>query len=346
MSAIRAIRDRFAIRWAAWLCAGAWMSGALCATAAPKLAVTIEPTSVTLGQPVRITATVPSEGLTTAAFRLAWPDGQDPSPAQATEDAAGWTTWTLLTEGPVLDSANRTAQGAFQYQWRLIPFVDGELPGPEVVVIPEANGGPLPELREATTTVTVGGTRAATDENLRALRPPVVVPLPGWIWAIAGGALLLATAAIAYLAYSWMRKRSRIPGHQPTPEETVLQHLEQLEALELPKAKRFREYFTRLSDEVRLYLETRWQLPAPELTTAELRNLMENTQSGLPEQAGQAFLELLKEADTVKFAKGLPSAETCSRCLLQTRSTLEAISQEMARRAEEQRRAEEVKARS
>jgi hypothetical protein len=119
-----------------------------------------------------------------------------------------------------------------------------------------------------------------------------------------------------------------------------------LEALELPKAKRFREYFTRLSDEVRLYLETRWQLPAPELTTAELRNLMENTQSGLPEQAGQAFLELLKEADTVKFAKGLPSAETCSRCLLQTRSTLEAISQEMARRAEEQRRAEEVKARS
>src|ERR1035438_8212912 len=93
-----------------------------------------------------------------------------------------------------------------------------------------------------------------------------LVPLPHnwwWLW------LLLGLAAILALAY-WLWKRRQptdatnaLPP--PTPYELAIRALQQLREENPP----VEEFYTRLSDIVRRYLEGRFYLRAPERTTEE-----------------------------------------------------------------------------
>ena len=155
----------------------------------------------------------------------------------------------------------------------------------------------------------VGGD--AGREAHRDIRGMVEVPLPRsliWIWWLIGGVcLVIVTTAIVVLR----RHRALLtPALEPElpPHVWALQELDRLHADDLFRHNKVQEFYFRLSDIVRNYIERRFGLMAPERTTEEfLREAHHHTV--LSETHQQLLSDFLTAADMVKFALYRPVAE-------------------------------------
>ena len=136
-----------------------------------------------------------------------------------------------------------------------------------------------------------------------------LVPLPhGWWWLW----LLLAVVAAAVAVWLWRRRQQ--PGVSAfvppplTPYEVAIRELQRLRDENPP----VEEFYTRLSDIVRQYLEM--GLRAPERTTEEFLFEVSRDHS-LSAEHRELLGAFLQEADLVKFAKFQPGAEDMKRAL-------------------------------
>ncbi len=84
--------------------------------------------------------------------------------------------------------------------------------------------------------------------------------------------------------------------------------LEQLHREQLPLQGRVEEYYVRLSTIVRVYIENRFGLRAPEMTTEEFLQVASSGQA-LSEGHRRALQEFLMRCDLVKFARYQPSGQ-------------------------------------
>jgi hypothetical protein len=132
-----------------------------------------------------------------------------------------------------------------------------------------------------------------------------VQPSYGWIWG-----LLAAGFIVAFLF--WIRWRGRqarelIRIFRPA-HEIAYDRLRSLVSQDLVGAGKVKEFYERISDILRHYIEHRFNLKAPERTTEEF--LMELTSVQVLNPPDQERLgEFLQHCDLVKFAKYTPTTE-------------------------------------
>ncbi len=136
-----------------------------------------------------------------------------------------------------------------------------------------------------------------------------VKPSYWWVW-------VLSVTAIIAGAFFWLNRRRhkaeelvRIfkPAH-----EIAYERLRVLVKQDLIKAGKIKEFYERLSDILRHYIEHRFNMRAPERTTEEF--LAELPSSNALSQSDQERLgEFLRHCDLVKFAKYNPTAEQVQR---------------------------------
>ncbi|MBF0537220.1 MAG: hypothetical protein HQL03_03100 [Nitrospirae bacterium] len=147
---------------------------------------------------------------------------------------------------------------------------------------------------------------AATDikdiKDLEGTKPP-------WPYVITG-ALALAIAAIVLYLIRLKRARQGHLGQPPqrTAHELAYEALERLRTGTLLQDGLLKEYFSELSAIVRHYIEDRFLLKAPEMTTEEFLLKMREAQQLSPSQ--KALLrDFLQRCDMVKFARYGPTQE-------------------------------------
>ena len=151
--------------------------------------------------------------------------------------------------------------------------------------------------------------------RLEPLGPP---PSPRWPW-VAGVLVLLAVAGpLAAKGLTAWRRRAR----RRSAYEIAKARLERLLAQPRPDAEQVDAFYVELSGVVRRYLEDRFDLRAPELTTEEF--LAGVGQSPDLSHAHQALLrEFLRQADLVKFAGARPSREDIEQSIAAAQRFLE-----------------------
>jgi len=93
--------------------------------------------------------------------------------------------------------------------------------------------------------------------------------------------------------------------------------LEKLERSQLPEKRKFKEFYDTVSDTLRKYLEEELGIPALEMTTSELSQTIEQY------PFKDDLMELLREADLVKFAKISLSPAQAYMFLTKARHVLE-----------------------
>lgn len=124
-----------------------------------------------------------------------------------------------------------------------------------------------------------------------------------WVWLAATIGLFLLAAPFARRA--WLARQER--EERRSAYETARAELDELLAAPLPSAEEMDPFFVRLSNIVRRYVELRFGLRSPELTTEEFLSVM--TSSPDLSRDHQALLgDFLARADLVKFARHVPDA--------------------------------------
>ncbi len=133
--------------------------------------------------------------------------------------------------------------------------------------------------------------------------PPLVTHQPAsWIWPVASGTALVFMAVALCL---WLRARRK--ARQRTSYEIALDRMQGLLYRPRNSPEQIDAFFVELSAIIRWYLENRFDLRAPELTTEEFLTAM----SSSPDLATghQPLLrDFLRQADLVKFANFVPNS--------------------------------------
>ena len=134
-----------------------------------------------------------------------------------------------------------------------------------------------------------------------------VVPSP-WLWA--GGLLLILLAVAACGA--WLRLRSR--AAERSAYELARSELDALLAGPRPSGDRIDDFFVGLSGIMRRYLERRFQLRSPELTTERFLEVVSDSPD-LSEAHQVLLRDFLSQSDLVKFAHVIPDAKAISHAV-------------------------------
>lgn len=140
--------------------------------------------------------------------------------------------------------------------------------------------------------------------DVRDIKPPVALDKSYFrlyiIIAIVFGVLILAAIILHYIYRRKHRETESIP--EPLPAHQIAYNdLESLMAMDLISKGQIKEYYYRLSNIVRHYIENRFRLMAPERTTEEFLAEMTVTER-LTEDHKELVGNFLEHCDMVKFA--------------------------------------------
>ena len=128
-----------------------------------------------------------------------------------------------------------------------------------------------------------------------------------YIWLIAGGIVLLILIIVVtwyFLRNKGVQTPVKNEGPKETLQEKAMKLLNALEAEQLWQKGQVKEYYVRLTDIVRGYVEVRFNTAALELTTDELMDKARSSKDLLP--VAQYLDVMLHTADLAKFAKAQP----------------------------------------
>lgn len=118
---------------------------------------------------------------------------------------------------------------------------------------------------------------------------------------------ILAIIVILIFAFSLMRKkRDAAPIPVKPAHEIAYEALERLNRLDLIKEGKVKEYYSGLSNIIRHYLENRFSLRAPEMTTEEFLIEAKDTEN-LSRDDKILLKDFMLHCDLVKFAKYGPT---------------------------------------
>lgn len=164
---------------------------------------------------------------------------------------------------------------------------------------------PLPELLINVVSVLSNPPPALAD-----IKPAVSIPGTAWkrvLWIML---LIVALALLCgWLFRWWLNKPKTVPEAKViAPHEIALTALQALLARGFIESGKSQEFYVELSAIVRIYLEDRFDLHAPEQTTEEFIRASSHSSVLNPDHRmlTQAFLE---QSDLVKFARFEPSPE-------------------------------------
>jgi len=223
-------------------------------------------------------------------------------------ESFGIIDWDNL--GDKLDPNNCVVS---KYQYRLEPFLSGTYPIPAFTFEFYDVNSPEDKKHELTTdpidievTSLLGEQRA--ELKIEDIEDVLEMPRQksfAWVWALGVVAVAVAAGLWLYLRRKRVKELVRIfkPAH-----ELAYERLRALVIEDLVGAGKIKEFYERISDILRHYIEHRFSLRAPERTTEEFLVELANTEV-LPVSQKQRLGEFLQHCDLVKFAKHNPTTQ-------------------------------------
>ncbi|MBI5623245.1 MAG: hypothetical protein HY924_05660 [Elusimicrobia bacterium] len=273
--------------------AGAW--AALCAVPRPVAAAElpvrfdVRPATATasLGVPMKVSALVVA------------PPGLEVLP----DLQASTTDSYAITRAELLEEGTAGALRELKYSLELLPLDVGKIP---VRVFWQTSGAGVPgRLESPPFTVSVPEPDLGQEPQLKDIKSLMSARPALWPWL-----LLAALLAAAYLL--WKRRKTSSPGPaspaaavDTRPAHVIAQEeLASLQSSGLWDQARYNEFYIKLTDILRVYVERRYGVPALRRTTTELFRSLRDL--SLDRRLLSEVKDLFDRADLAKFAKWKP----------------------------------------
>jgi len=206
-----------------------------------------------------------------------------------------------------IDTIKKSGQYEYHQLVNLIVFDTGKIQLPQFQFLVD-NNGKLDTITSEAIVVHVAGVKIDTTKDIKPIKEPLKIPytfqeiLPFII-----GALIIAIIAGLIVWYIIERKKKKQPLDEKyllPPHVWAFKELNKLQQDKLWQTGEVKNYYSRLTDIARTYIELRYKIPAMEKTTDEL---MSSMHKGIMKQSLKKELnEVLMLSDFVKFAKAQP----------------------------------------
>lgn len=220
--------------------------------------------------------------------------------------------------------------------YQLVTYATGDqnIPGPVVRYRDAAGEWQFVKVPDVVISVQslVDAAGATPPAGVRDIKGPVAKPRDYtpllWLAAAVLGALALIAVVVRRL-----RRPAAAAAAAPRPvHEVALSALADLQAAGLIEAGRYEEFYVRLSAIVREYIEARFRVRAPEMTTEEFLQAAQRRAQLAPNH--RALLgHFLGEADLVKFARHHPTSGDAERAFAAGRDFVRSTAPEEPRAA-------------
>ena len=246
----------------------------------------------------------------------------------------GWGPFEIQAQTSVQTVSLADGVRTVAKQFRVTLFAPGTFETPDIPVSVRGPDGTLAQVSPNPLQLTVNSVLASADEELKDLRPPADLATPFWERTI-----VLVLVAVVVLAsaggttFFFIRRSRRADravaavSDLRTPWEVATQELDRIARLDLPGRDSTKEHYTLLAAALRTYLGATY------LRDAEVRNVGdmsteeiagEISRSALDQGNAAPIIELLREADLVKFANYEPTVAGANEAVVQMRSLIEA----------------------
>lgn len=236
-------------------------------------------------------------------------------------DKNSFVEWPVITDTlvkgleiiipPETDTLSTENILSLQRKYILTSFEPGDYLIPEIPVKYFKDGDTVATeyfsnpVKLVVSTITVDTTQA-----IKPIKAPISAPytfrefLP---WLL-GGIGIIAVALLIWYFVKFRKKDKKLPWIKPKPK--IPAHIQALNDLEKLRLKRLwqtgkvKDYYTQLTDILRIYLQERFSINAMEMVSSEISESLKR--KGLDERLLTKMNSLLKDADMVKFAKANP----------------------------------------
>jgi hypothetical protein len=234
-----------------------------------------------------------------------------------------WGDFVINSQSPptTADNGDGTESTIIVFDARL--FAPGEFSTPPLPVTVTDGAGQLIEVTADPTPLTITSVLVEGDAELRDIKPQADMPFTNLLPWLAGGLLLALLAGGGYLFYQRRQARLALAAvDHRLPHEIALDELDRIARLGLPEQKMFKEHYSMVSDTVRIYLESTYDVPMMERTTGEITRELQET--ALDRGTRRRIITFLQESDLVKFADVVPSEADAYDLIAQGRMIVEA----------------------
>jgi len=171
----------------------------------------------------------------------------------------------------------------------------------------------------------------ATPEAMKDIRDiQDVVDVPSRLWRVTllvcGIVVVIVVLIVVgvWFARRW-RERAALVERRPA-HEIAYEQLDRLQAMNLIAAGKIREYYFRLSEIVRYYIQNRFSIYAPDMTTEEFLDAVGRTRV-LQDAHSDLVRRFLQHCDLVKFAKYNPQPFEIQEAYLSARRLVDETKQ-------------------
>lgn len=281
-----------------------------------RLSVEVTPARPRVGDRVRVELTVAAPEGWAVRFPAPAELGEDPAREEQTPDPRPGPSGLLWRKTYLLE-----------------PLLSGprEIPALAVRCTPVAPAGTQPAaeselvtrpLRLEVDSALTEGDRPDRPRDITGTLLPPRPPWPAWAWALLAGGLVAAGLA-AGGAYRWIRARRLRPPPPLLPEVWALRALAELERAGWSPGPAARGFYYRLTEVVRSYIERKFGLAAPEMTTEEFLRVLARNPRALPCDAA-LLRDLLQACDLVKYAALQPQRSDADAALAAARAFVQA----------------------
>jgi len=218
-----------------------------------------------------------------------------------------------------IDTIVQATDEVFAQKYVLSAYDSGSYhAGPIAVFYRNPTGG-VDSVLSNDVAITVSTVAVDTTHPFKPIKAPLDVPyswrefIPIIIGVVLFHILLIAAILI------WLKFRKPTPVQQARPKPKDPPHiwarkeLKKLEDEKLWQKDEVKQYYSRLTETLRLYLEFRYSWLALESTTEEIEDQIGNYK--IKEKGKDSLLQTLRTADLVKFAKMVPSPDVNIRAM-------------------------------
>ncbi len=185
-------------------------------------------------------------------------------------------------------------------------FAPGSYETPPLLVTVVDGAGQLTEVPVPPASVTLDSILVEGDSELRDIKAQAELPYLNILPWVIGGVVIFVLALFGLLLkHRYKRRSSQLAVDNRLPHEIALDELARINELNLPEQGRFKEYYTLVSDTVRVYMGRTFHFPVLERTSREIQGSLKET--AVAPAIAREFLIVLDDSDLVKFSKIRPS---------------------------------------